>query len=250
MAKFTRIRLNGYKPEWFLTLPIGFLKVDLLHERRKLAGLQKPESVPVNTLLLRGAVIGSILPVLLLLICGWLGFSAWRLNQKISHLRPSAEEHDSLVSKISSESDLIEKISASNKAMARAIVDVRSSSALLVILRRAVPQTVSLRSIKVNENSLEIHGNALVLDGLTAINSFILALETTRIFKKDSLVLKNANFQQKLDSRKQSKVSMVYSIVAEFAPNAHNIIRDKLSQYEAFGLKQRLLRLQQEEDLL
>ena len=250
MAKLARIRLNGCKPAWALSLPLTSLNVDLLHERRKLLGQQRPESVPVNTLLLRGALIGSVLPILLLLICGWLGFSTLRLNQKIFDLRPFADEHDTLVSKLTFEKELLDKISDSNKAMARSIVDVRSSSALLAILRRSVPQTVSLSSIKVNGNFLEINGNSLVLDGLKAINSFMLSLEKTRLFKKDSLVLKKANFQQQLDGRENLKVSLAYSIVAEFAPDAYNVIREDLSEFEAFGLQQRLLRVQQEEGLL
>ena len=50
----------------------AWLEIDLLRQRRVRYGTQRPAVVPVRTLLLRGALIGSVLPVLLLLSCGWL----------------------------------------------------------------------------------------------------------------------------------------------------------------------------------
>ena len=60
----------------------AWLEIDLLRQRRERYGSQRPEVIPVRTLLLRGALFGSALPLILLLSCAWLWFSESRLRQR------------------------------------------------------------------------------------------------------------------------------------------------------------------------
>ena len=144
----------------------AWLEIDLLRQRRERYGSQRPEVIPVRTLLLRGALFGSVLPLLLLLGCAWLWFSDSRLRQRATELQPLADEHDLLEVKIQAEKKILEAAVQTNQAMAQAMANVRSSSALLAELQRLVPRTISLEQARISGDALELSGEAVMPDGL------------------------------------------------------------------------------------
>ena len=81
----------------------AWLEIDLLRHRRERYGTQRPAVIPVRALLLRGALFGSVLPVILLLSCVWLWFNESRMRQRAEQLKPWADEHDLLEIKIQAE---------------------------------------------------------------------------------------------------------------------------------------------------
>ena len=112
----------------------AWLGIDLLRQRREQFGHQPPQSIPVRMLLLRGSLLGATLPLLLLLICGWLWLMEKSLIQEEKRLAPVAQRHDFLQEEIASDQAVLQSLVNTNKAMARAMADVRSSSALLAEL--------------------------------------------------------------------------------------------------------------------
>ena len=140
----------------------AWLEIDLLRQRRQRYGTQRPTVIPVRTLLLRGALFGSVLPFILILGCVWLWFSEGRLRQRATELQPLADEHDLLEVKIQTEKKILEAAVQTNQAMARAMADVRSSSAVLAELQRLVPQSISLDQARINGETLDLSGDALM----------------------------------------------------------------------------------------
>ena len=122
----------------------AWLEIDLLRQRRQRYGTQRPAVIPVRTLLLRGALFGSALPLILLSSCVWLWFSESRLRQRAAALQSLADEHDLLEVKLQKEKRVLEDAVQINKSMARAMADVRSSSVLLAVLQQRVPQAIRL----------------------------------------------------------------------------------------------------------
>ena len=229
----------------------SWLEIDLLRQRREQFGHQRPEIVPVRTLLLRGAALGAALPVMLLLGCGWLWFTEKRLLQTTEELTPLAAKHDDLQVKIGTAKAALEASVNTNKAMAKAMADVRSSSALLAELRRLVPTAVSFDQARISGNSLELDGDALEPNGLRTVNALMLSLGSSGLFQADGVVLKKADLQQSGgDGDQPGAARLRYSLTAAFAPDAPQAIRPQLSALGALGLEQRLQRIQQEEGLL
>ena len=136
----------------------AWLAIDLLRQRRERYGMQRPEVIPARTLLLRGALFGSALPLILLLSCLWLWLSEGRQRQRAVELQPLADEHDLLEVKIMTERKVLADAVKTNQAMARRMANVRSSSALLAELRQLMPQAVSLDQARVNGDELELNG--------------------------------------------------------------------------------------------
>ena len=227
----------------------AWLEIDLLRQRRQRYGTERPAVIPVRTLLLRGALFGSVLPLILMLSCVWLWFSESRLRQRAVELQPLADEHDLLEVKIQKEKRVLEDAVQINQAMARAMADVRSSSVLLGVLQRLVPQSLSLEQAKIDGGALDLRGEVLMPDGLRKLNAFMLSLGESPLFEQDGVTLQQANLQRSdsLETVDQGRLS--YSLLARFASDAPQAIRSELTSLGAIGLQRRLQRLQQEQGL-
>ena len=227
----------------------AWLEIDLLRQRRVRYGTQRPAVVPVRTLLLRGALIGSVLPVLLLTSCGWLWFNESRLRQRAEQLQPLADEHDLLEVKIQTQNKVLEVAVQTNQSMARAMADVRSSSALLAELQRLVPRTISLDQVQINGDALDLSGEALMPDGLRTLNALILSMGQSALFDQDGVMLQQATLENSLSTEAADSGRLSYGISVRFAADAPQAIRPQLAALGAIGLERRLQRLQQEEGL-
>lgn len=228
----------------------AWLEIDLLRQRREQFGHQRPKSVPVRTLVLRGALMGSVLPLLLVLVCLWFWLTEMRLAQQAQRLQPLADEHDLVQAKIQTATKGLEALIQTNKAMAKAMADVRSSSAVLAELSRLVPKAISFNDVSVKGSVLELSGDALQPNGLRTVNALMLSLAASGLFQQDGVVLEQAQVQESAGSDQAMGSRLGYTLKAEFAADAPQAIRPQLAQLGALGLEQRLQRIQQEEGLL
>ena len=230
----------------------AWLNIDLLRQRRERFGDQRPEILPVRTLLLRGAVIGAALPLLLVLTSVWLLFEERRLVQEANDLQPFAAEHDRLQARILKETNTLQGLVQTNKNLARRMADVRSSSALFGELRRLMPVAMHLDQAQVDGNQLQLQGLAAQPNGLRAVNALMLSLAQSGLFEPDGVALKRAQLQATSGTLASaaSNGRVRYLLSADFAPNAVKAMRPNLLSLGADGLDQRMKRLEQEEDLL
>ena len=227
----------------------AWLEIDLLRQRRKRYGTQRPEVIPVRTLLLRGGLFGSVLPLIVMLSCGWLWLSDSRLRQSAAELQPLADEHDLLEVKIQKEKKVLELAVQTNQTMARAMADVRSSSAVLAELQRLVPQSIRLDQARINGDALDLSGEALMPDGLRTLNALILSLGQSALFEQGDVTLQQATLQRSGATEVADLGRLSYGLSAQFASDAAKAIRPQLAALGAIGLERRLQRLHQEEGL-
>ena len=139
-----------------------------------------------------------------------------------------------------------------NKNLARAMADVRSSSALFGELRRLMPIAMHLDQAQVDGNQLQLQGVAAQPNGLRAVNALMLSLAQSGLFEPDGVALKRAQLQATSGTLASaaSNGRVRYLLSADFAPNAVKAMRPHLLSLGADGLDQRMKRLEQEEDLL
>ena len=174
----------------------AWLEIDLLRQRRERYGTQRPAVINVRTLLLRGTLLGSALPLLLLLGCVWLYFNESRLSQRATELQELANEHDLLQNvTIPAEQQGLKAAVETNQSMARSIVNVRSSSALLAELRRVIPQTIMLEQARISGTDLELSGECLMPDGLRTVNALVLSLGKSALFDLNGVRLQQATLK-------------------------------------------------------
>ena len=227
----------------------AWLEIDLLRQRRQRYGTERPAVIPVRTLLLRGALFGSVLPLILLLSCVWLWFSESRLRQRAVELQPLADEHDLLEVKLQKEKRLLEDAVQINQAMARAMADVRSSSVLLSVLQRLVPQAIRLDQAKISGDALNLRGEVLMPNGLRTLNALMLSLGQSPLFEQDGVSLQQASLKSSESKEAANSERLSYSMSVKFASDAPQAIRPQLAALGALGFERRLQRLQQEKGL-
>ena len=133
--------------------------------------------------------------------------------------------------------------------MARAIANVRSSSALLAELRRLIPRTIILKQARISGADLELSGESLMPDGLRTLNALMLSLGESALFDLDGVRLQQASLKSAALGEPIEQEKIDYVLSARFASDAAQAIRPQLAALGAVGLERRLQRLDQEEGL-
>jgi len=219
----------------------AWLDLDLLRQRREHLGLERPKVIPVRELLWRGGLIGCVAPLLLLLVVLFLFVQDRQLEQRQRQLEPIAEEHDRVDQALIEATKLLKQSRATNAAIAKAMADVRSSSAVLAEVRRLVPETVVLDRLVVNGNVLEISGSAEQPNGLRLVNALLLRLSASGFFAPQRVELLKA------DVAGQAEQAMLrFSLSAGFASDASLATRTALPLLGAQGMARRMSVLVQE----
>ena len=219
----------------------AWLDLDLLRQRRDRFGLERPRVVPVRELLWRGGLIGAVVPVLLLLVVLCLVMQERQLTQRQRRLEPIASEHDRVDKALIEATTNLEHIRATNGAIAKAIADVRSSSAVMAEVRRLVPETIVLDRLVVRGNALEISGSAEQPNGLRLVNALLLRLSASGFFAPQRVELSKADLAGQAEQAK-----LRFSLSAAFASDAALAMRTSLPRLGSEGMASRMEMLVQE----
>ena len=219
----------------------AWLDLDLLRQRRDRFGLERPRVVPVRELLLRGGVIGAVVPLLLLLLVLFLVLQDRQLTQRQRRLEPIAAEHDRVDKALIKATKKLKKSRATNGAIAKAMADVRSSSAVLAEVRGLVPETIVLDRLVVRSNALEISGSTEQPNGLRLVNALLLRLSASGFFTPQRVELLKADVYGRAEQAK-----LRFSLSAGFAGDASLAMRTYLPRLGAEGMARRMEVLVQE----
>ena len=219
----------------------AWLELDLLRQRRDRFGLERPRVVPVRDLLWRGGVIGAVVPLLLLLVVLFLVLQERQLTQRQRRLEPIAAEHDRVDQALIEASTKLEQSRATNGAIAKAMADIRSSSAVLTEVRQLVPELIALDQLEVDGNVLEISGSAQQPNGLRLVNALLLRLSASGFFVPESVKLSQADVAGSADLE-----TLRFSLSAGFTTDATLVMRPSLPRLGAQGMARRMAVLVQE----
>lgn len=224
---------------WYVSAG-GWLDFDLLRQRRKDFGQIRQKVVPTGSLLWRGAMAGAVLPALLLLLSGWLLLRDHVLRLESQTLRPSAQKHASLNAAIKTVQAEVNQLTIENFEVARAMADVRSSSAFLSELQRILPMRLKLDSILVADQTLTLTGVGMSDRGLKTLNAFMLELQASPFLEIASVRLIEASLKDHADIQQLN-----YTLRARFADEAAKKTAALLPSLGAQGMALRLSALRE-----
>ena len=219
----------------------AWLDLDLLRQRRERFELERPRVIPVRELLWRGGLIGALAPLLLLLVVLFLFVQERQLTEQQKHLEPIAAQHDRVDQALIEATQMLEKTRSTNSAIAKAMADVRSSSALLAEVRQLVPESIALDRFKVKGNVLEISGSAQQPNGLRLVNALLLRLSASGFFAPEQVKLSKASVAGKAEH-----ATLKFSVSAGFAADAAVAMRRSLPRLGAEGMARRMVVLERE----
>lgn len=214
----------------------AWLDIDLLRQRREDRGQIRPQVVSTRSLLRRGALIGTALPALLLLFCGWLSLRNYRLAAEARSLVSAQQEYRDLEQQLQTTRFELKRLDDQSREVAAALADVRSSSAFLTELRRRIPTRLQLESVVVEGSSLTLRGEGDPEGGFKRVNAFLLSLKTSTFLDPASVILVDAV----LDEGQQASPRLRYQFKANFAPDAAVASAGRLQGLGANGVALRL----------
>ena len=219
----------------------AWLQQDLLGQRRKVLGLSRPQAMPVRQLLIKGMLVGAVLPVIaLLVVVGLLLRDQW-LAAEQHRLKPQADEHDRLEQELNAVRDDSVLAKQANLAIAKAMADVRSSSLLSEITRK-LPSQIALNKITSKSNLFALDGEALEPNGLVVMNAYMLRLAESKFFLPETVRLKKAEH-----NGGKEVVTMSFELNVAFAGDAAEAVRPRLVELGSLGLARRIRVLQSEQ---
>ena len=219
----------------------AWLDLDLLRQRRERFGLERPKVIPVRELLWRGGLIGSVTPLFMLLVVVFLFVQDRQLTQRQRRLEPIAAEHDRVEQSLIAAMQKLEQTRSTNSAIAKAIADVRSSSAVLAEVRRLVPESISVDRLVVKGNVLEISGSAQQPNGLRLVNALLLRLSASGFFASGEVKLFSA-----VVAGEAENMELRFRVSAGFAADATRATRKSLSLLGSEGMAARMAVLERE----
>ena len=213
----------------------AWLELDLLRQRRRVYGQTRPQVVPTRRLLRSGALLGAVVPSVVLLIGGWLVLRDRLLTNELNALQSASEEHRQTDTSLRAARAEIERITSENSDVAKAMADVRSSSAFLTELQRVIPSQVKLNSVKVSSDSLMLQGEAEPSTGFKALNAFLIKLEGSSFLVSGSVGLVQGLLEESDDSTRIN-----FDIEGRFADDAAMMSSSRLISLGARGMAMRL----------
>ena len=192
---------------------------DWLRERRLELGLPPDPVVhqPLGQLLLKGAVLGSLLvltPFALLVV---LENQQRRLEAEVLALVPVEARVGNAETRLNSMAQKRSALTAQTKRIAAQLVALRSGSALLEQMRQVTPQGVRLLSVAALPSKLIIKGEAEGSDAFERINALALNLEAQDELRVDgtSIVKATANDNGRVDFSLESVIDSSVRSTAE-----------------------------------
>ena len=213
----------------------GWLELDLLRQRRKDFDQIRHVVEPTGSLLRRGALVGAVVPALLLLVCGWLLLRDHVLTRESQRLGPIAQKHAEVDNAIKTVQAEVNQLTTENLAVARAMADVRSSSAFLTEIQRLIPINLELKSILISEENLTLIGAGIADSGFKTLNAFILNLQSSSFLEANSVRLEEAALKGLRQDQR-----LMYKLTSRFASNAAEETAARLPSLEADGMALRL----------
>ena len=213
----------------------AWLDIDLLRQRREDYGQVRPQVVSTRSLLRRGALIGIALPAGLLLICGWLFLRNHWLAAEARSLASAEQEYGDLQQRLQTARSDLKQLDDQNREVAKALADVRSSSAFLTELQRRIPTRLQLDSVVVQGQGLALRGEGDPKGGFKMVNAFLLSLKASTFLDPSSVKLVDAVFDEG-----QTLPRLRYQFKANFAPDAAEASAGRLQQLGAKGVALRI----------
>ena len=183
---------------------------DWLRERRLELGLPPDPAVhqPLGQLLLKGAVLGSLLVLMPFALLVVMENQQRSLEAEVLALVPVEARVGNAETRLNSMAQKRSALTAQTKRIAAQLVALRSGSALLEQMRQVTPQGVRLLSVAALPSKLIIKGEAEGSDAFERINALALNLEAQDELRVDgtSIVKATTNDNGRVDFSLESVI--------------------------------------------
>jgi type IV pilus assembly protein PilN len=225
----------------------SFRPPDLLRERRQALGIpeQPQQLVSTEQLLLRGAMVGGGLVVLVIAIAGFLFLRSQMVRAELDRLTAIEAQVKVLEGQATARRGEVDKITGVNRELAKGLVGVRSGSTVLRDLQLRTPEGVQLSQVLVEGNTLKLKGLARDPQAFARINALQLDLKRSPLFDPAGVALGRA-FREAQDTKTALPAAVSFELQAPFAELPADRELAVLQQLGAEGMARRYQLLRKE----
>lgn len=219
--------------------------LDLLEERRQELGLGPPRHQHQRLLVWRGAAVAAVM--LAGVVATGLLITLWATagHQRLAGLGEAAHDHDRLAARLRATEEQTAQLERGTTGLVEALVNVRSSSALLSELVLLTPGDVQLKTLGVVQDAVTLEGEAA---SWQAVNLLQLRLQSSPFFRSGNEVPVN---QVPVKGTAKDRVAspeaaypgggaVKFQLKATFAADAVAQVRPVLEDLGALGMTQRV----------
>jgi Tfp pilus assembly protein PilN len=172
-----------------------------------------------------------------------------QVRERIAGLEPIEMQANALKAQVTGQRQKLDGLTSSNKAVAKQITNMATSSGLLTTLQLLAPAGIQLESVDVQPTGLVVKGKAEDPNAFSRINALQLSLASSPLLVADSLQIKrvdrpNSTAQNSNQNEPAPFVTFVMSGgIAQMTPQRQLLLFQQLG---ADGMAQRLRWLQAE----
>ncbi|MEA5424659.1 PilN domain-containing protein [Synechococcus sp. CCY9201] len=220
---------------------------DLLRERRQELGIPElPDRITsTDQLLLRGALIGGGLVLLVVATAGFLFLRQQLVRSELDRLTAVQAEVEVLEGQVKARQAEVDKVTGVNRELAKGLVGVRSGSTVLRELQLRTPDGVQISQMQVEGDTLRLKGQARDPQAFSRINVLQLELKRSPLFQPEGVALSRA-FREEKDPRSTLPSVVSFEMSAPFSelpPTREMVLLKRLG---AEGMARRYQLLQKE----
>ena len=214
----------------------NFKQIDLLRRRRKANEILDPYFVDTKKYIKKGIFSGLILIAISLVLGIPFIFRTKILENKKDKIKSFTDEYDLLEKKLDKESIQLKEISKFNKELKNSIMNISSSSALLMEITLIIPKDIQLLDFSSRDNLLIMKAKLSNDEYLKTLNSFLLNLDKSKLIKFEDIDLKEISVTE----RNTEKKSYLVDIETKVPKNYREINEKYLIKLGSYGLSNRL----------
>jgi len=229
---------------------VTFGNLDLLGERRTQRGEPDPDSSDPLVPLMQGAVLGGALVLVALLASGLMLLFNRATEAEVARLDEVQGRFDTLQGRIKEQRSQRQRIERASTDLARALVAVRSGSALMEDLRRRTPLGIQLTNARVDGQKLLLKGQAVGPSAFERINALELGLQGSPLLDPSKIQLIKASREElKTQPPPGAPIPLgpvAFELSASFSPAGRVSELTALRLLGADGMAARLQQLQRQ----
>lgn len=214
--------------------------LDLLEERRQELGLGPSRHQRQRLLVWRGAAVAAVM--LAGVVATGLLITLWATagHQRLAGLGEAAHDHDRLAARLRATEEQTAQLERGTTGLVEALVNVRSSSALLSELVLLTPGDVQLKTLGVVQDAVTMEGEAA---SWQAVNLLQLRLQSSPFFRSGNKVPVKGTAKDRVASPEAAYPgggAVKFQLTATFAADAVAQVRPVLEDLGALGMTQRV----------
>ncbi len=216
-------------------------KIDILQKRRNESNTDKFTINTVKKLRKRGLIYGILITLTGVSICALTALHTFRRIKYKQKLISEAMEYQDLKIRYKSLNKNLRNILKTNNNIAQGIIGTKSGSALLIELKKIMPNTIQLTDIRTSEEKLILKGQAIQPKALESINSLKLQISNSFLVDKNTSIISNIQ-----TSEYRNNKALTFELKSDFSELDSKKILSNYQKLGALGLLNRVIVLKEE----